>query len=290
MRDRLDDLLAAGVADGAAAGVSAVVVDRDGVRYEGAFGVREAGTDVAMTTDTVGAIFSMTKAITGAAAMQLVEQGRLDLDAPAADACPDPRGASGARRLRQRGPAKVARARNTAITLRHLLTHTSGLAYDIWDADLTRWYEVTEAPSLFSGLKAALATPLVFDPGTRWEYGIGIDWAGQMVEAVTGQTLGQYFAESLTGPLGMHDTAFVHNDAMAAKAAGMHARTPDGELVPMELPRADNPEFEMGGGGLQSTMPDYGRFLRMILNDGDLDGTRVLDAATVEQMATNQIG
>ena len=164
MIEQLDDLLAAGIDRGHAAGASAVVVDRDGVRYEGAFGVRSAGGSTTMTTDTVGAIFSMTKAITGAAAMQLVEQGRLDLDAPASDVCPvlgdllvldgfDPAG------------EPILRPPTEAITLRHLLTHTSGLAYDVWDADLTRWYEVTGAPDFGSGRKAALATPLVFDPG-----------------------------------------------------------------------------------------------------------------------------
>ena len=290
MNDQLDGILRAGVDAGAAAGVSAVVVDRDGVRYENAFGHRAAGGDVAMTTDTVGAIFSMTKAITGAAAMQLVEQGRLDLEAPAGEVCPvlgelqvlDGFDADG---------QPVLRPPTTAITLRHLLTHTSGLVYDIWNADLARWYEVTGAPSLFSRLKAALATPLAFDPGTRWEYGIGIDWAGQMVEAVSGQTLGEYFAESLTGPLGMTDTAFAHSPEMAQRAATMHARLPDGSLAPMELPTSDEPaEFEMGGGGLQSTMTDYGRFLRMILNDGELDGMRVLEAETVRQMSENHMG
>jgi methyl acetate hydrolase len=143
---------------------------------------------------------------------------------------------------------------------------------------------------LFSLQKAALRTPLAFDPGTKWEYGIGIDWAGLMVERVSGMTLGEYFAEHITGPLGMHDTGFTHSPAMLERAAAIHARLPDGSLAPIELPPPESPEFEMGGGGLQSTVGDYGRFMRMILNGGELDGVRVLAEATVDQMCTNQMG
>lgn len=289
MQDTLDEVLAAGVESGAAPGVVAVVVDRDGVRYEGAFGERQTGSGVAMTTDTVGAVFSMTKAVTGAAAMQLVEQGRIDLDAPAGDVCPflgevevldgfDPDG------------RPVTRAPTAPVTLRNLLAHTSGFVYDIWNTDMVRWHEAIGRPTFRSREKASLCTPLAFDPGTRWEYGIGIDWAGQMVEAVTGRTLGQYFSDDLTGPLGMHDTAFAHTPSMLERAAAVHARLPDGSFEPIELPVPADPEFEMGGAGLHSTMGDYGRFIRMLLRDGELDGTRVLEPATVEQMSTNQIG
>ncbi|HUF83333.1 MAG TPA: serine hydrolase domain-containing protein [Acidimicrobiia bacterium] len=289
MEAELDEILTAGIEKGAAPGVVAVVVDRDGVRYEGAFGERQKGSGVPMTTDTVGAIFSMTKAVTGAAAMQLVEQGRIDLDGPAGEVCPflgevtvlD--GFDGDGRPVTRPPA-------SPVTLRQLLTHTSGFVYDIWHPDLVRWHEVTGVPTILSLEKASLRTPLAFDPGTRWEYGIGLDWVGQIVEAVSGQTLGSYFAEHVTGPLGMDDTAFAHTPSMLERAAAVHARLPDGELQPIELSPPAIPEFEMGGGGLHSTMGDYGRFMRMILRDGELDGRRVLESATVEQMATNQIG
>ena len=153
-----------------------------------------------------------------------------------------------------------------------------------------RWYEATETPSLFSLLVAALKTPLAFEPNSQWEYGIGIDWAGILIERVTGQTLGEYFAEHITGPLGMTDTAFVHTESMLSRASAIHARLPDGGFAAIELPAPEAPEFEMGGGGLQGTMGDYGRFIRMILNDGELDGVRVLAPETVALMATNQIG
>ena len=289
MSANYDEILKAGIAKGAAPGATAIVVNRDGVVWEGAAGERVAGSGMAMTTDTVGAIFSMTKAITGAAAMQLVEQGKLDLDAPAGDVCPWLNEAQVLDGFDDAGKPKM-RAPKSPITLRHLLTHTSGFTYEIWNANEVSWKESTGAPSLFTLENRALQAPLAFDPGTQWEYGIGIDWAGKMIEAASGMTLGEYFAAKLLGPLRMNDTAFAHSPSMKERAAGVHARMPDGSLAPIELPPAENPEFEMGGGGLHGTMSDYGRFIRMILNDGELDGARVLKAETVQMMSQNQIG
>lgn len=285
----LDDLLSEGVANGAAPGCVAVTVDRSGITDQAAAGERSIGSGVAMTTDTVGAIFSMTKAITGAAAMQLVEQGRIDLDAPAGNVCPELADPVVLEGFDDDG-APITRTAVGDVTLRNLLTHTAGYAYFLWNPELGQWYEATGTPSIFSLEKAALNTPLAFDPGTQWHYGIGIDWAGQMVEAVSGQTLGEYFAEHLTGPLGMSDTAFAHTEDMLARASAVHARMPDGSFAAIDLPAPEAPEFEMGGGGLQSTMGDYSRFIRMILNDGELDGVRVLKPETVAQMAANNMG
>lgn len=289
MSANYDEILKSGIASGAAPGATAIVVNREGVVWEGAAGERVAGSGVAMSTDTVGAIFSMTKAITGAAAMQLVEQGKLDLDAPAGNVCPWLNEAQVLDGFDDAGKPKM-RAPKSPVTLRHLLTHTSGFTYEIWNANEVSWKESTGAPSLFTLENRALQAPLAFDPGTQWEYGIGIDWAGKMIEAASGMTLGEYFAANITGPLGMKDTAFTHSPSMLERAAGVHARMPDGSLAPIELPPAENPEFEMGGGGLHGTMSDYGRFIRMILNDGELDGTRVLKAETVQMMSQNQIG
>jgi len=179
MKSKLDDILEAGVAAGAAPGAVAIVVDRDGVRWEGAAGVRAAGSETPMTTDTVGAIFSMTKAITGAAAMQLVEQGKLDLDAPAGNIIPWLNEVQVLDGFDDSGEP-VLRAPASPVTLRHLLTHTSGFTYELWNANEARWKEKTGALSLFTLENAALQTPLAFDPGTHWEYGTGIDWAGKM--------------------------------------------------------------------------------------------------------------
>lgn len=289
MNDALDAVLAAAVDSGAVPGASATVVNREGVLWEGAAGERSIGGGAPMAADTPGAIFSMTKAITGAAAMQLVEQGKLDLDAPAGQVCDELANPMVLTGFDADGQPETRPAVGD-VTLRNLLTHTSGFTYaDIWNADIAKWVEATDTPSLFSLLMSSLDTPLAFDPGTKWEYGTGIDWAGQMVERASGMTLGAYFAANVTGPLGMTDTTFAPNDALLARASAMHARTPDG-LVPIELPAPEAPEFEMGGGGLFSTMPDYGRFIRMMLGDGELDGTRILSADTVADMCRNHIG
>ena len=289
MSTNFDQIMDSGIKNGAAPGAVAIVVNRDGVIWEGAAGERVAGSGTAMTTDTVGAIFSMTKAITGAAAMQLVEQGKLDLDAPAGDICPWLHEVQVLDGFDEAGNAKL-RPPKSPITLRHLLTHTSGFTYELWNANELQWREANTWPSLFTLENKSLQTPLAFDPGTQWEYGIGIDWVGKMIEAVSGKTLGDYIAANLTGPLAMTDTAFAHTPTMLERAAGVHARMPDGTLAPIDLPPPESPEFEMGGGGLHGTMGDYGRFIRMILNDGELDGTRVLKAETVQLMSQNHIG
>jgi len=286
----LDDLLAHGVATGAVPGVVAATVDRSGMTWIGSSGERSIGTGVDMTTDTVGGIFSMTKAITGAAAMQLVEQGRVDLDAPAGNYCPELAEPAMVLDGFDGDGEPITRPAVGDVTLRNLLTHTSGYVYDIWNAGMGRWHEATATPTVMSLELAGLKTPLAFDPGTQWEYGIGIDWAGILIERVTGSTLGEYMAEHLFGPLGMTETAFAHTNSMLERASAMHARLPDDSLVAMDLPAPEAPEFEMGGGGLHSTMSDYAKFMGMILNDGELSGNRVLAPETVAQMVSNQIG
>jgi methyl acetate hydrolase len=289
MQQELDDIFAAGIARGAAPGITAVVVDRKGVLYEGGFGKRSIDGDTPMTTDTVGKIFSMTKALTGAAAMQLVERGQLSLDAPAGEVCRELADVQVLTGFDEAGAA-LTRPPTTPVTLRHLLTHTAGFGYNVWNAGLGRWHAATNTPTLASQQKASLLQPLTFDPGSRWQYGIGIDWAGQMVEAVSGMRLGEYFTREITGPLGMTDTDFDYSDAMFERAASLHIRAADGSFSATPLQSTDQREFDGGGDGLKGTMTDYGRFLRMILNDGELDGVRVLDATTVQQMCSNQIG
>jgi methyl acetate hydrolase len=175
------------------------------------------------------------------------------------------------------------------VTLRHLLTHSSGLSYDIWNADIGRYMERHCLPGVISCRRAALTTPLVADPGERWEYGIGIDWAGLAVEAVTGRRLAEVLRERVTGPLGMADTAFRVGAAQRARLASMHARGPDGSLAPIPFEVPQDPEFHMGGGGLYGTVRDYLRFCRMILGGGALEGARVLAPETVTEMRRDQI-
>jgi methyl acetate hydrolase len=283
-------LLQAAVANGDVPGVVAVAVTRDGTLYEGGFGERVLGGGAAMSPDTVVWIASMTKAITATAAMQLVERGRLDLDRPASDVVPALAEVEVLEGFDDAGQP-VTRPPARPITLRHLLTHTAGFAYEIWQEPIIRHQEARGVPGIISCQEAALTTPLLFDPGERWEYGINIDWAGKMVEAVSGQKLGAYMKANLFEPLGMRDTAFRITEDMRSRLAKIHQRGDDDRLEPLlDLEIPQEPEFEMGGGGLYGTAPDYARFVRMILNQGRADGERVLKPETVEAMSVNQMG
>jgi methyl acetate hydrolase len=270
-------------------GVVAMAATDRGILYEGAFGTRALGTDAAMTPDTVFWIASMTKAITAAAAMQLVERGALQLDTPAADVVPELARVQVLTGFDAAGTPQL-RAPRRAMTLRHLLTHTAGFSQDIFSAEITKYQEATGTPAYTTFENAALTTPLLFDPGERWEYGINIDWVGKIVEAVSGHRLGDYLQQNLFAPLGMHSTSFTLSPSQRARLASMHARGPDEALavVPFELPQ--EPQFQSGGAGLYSTAPDYLRFTQMLLQRGRFNGTQVLQPETVHTMAQNHIG
>jgi methyl acetate hydrolase len=275
------------VAAGLPGTVASVTIDGATV-FEGASGARAAGGDAPMAIDTAIAIFSMTKAITATAAMQLVERSKLSLDAPIGDVVADLRDLQVLDGFDSDGSPRLRPAR-TALTLRHLLTHTSGYVYDMWNGEFVQYAAASGTPSFATLQKAAVRVPLMFDPGERWEYGIGIDWSGLVVEAVTGTTLGRFLAAELFGPLGMRDTTFAPDAALAARLASLHLTTPNG-AVPFSMPAPEAPEFEMGGGGLVSTVRDYQRFMNMILQGGELDGVRVLNPATVGLMSHNAMG
>ena len=269
-------------------GVAAAAANADGVIFEAAFGTRDLATGAPMTADTVVWIASMTKAVTGACAMQQVERGKLDLDSDISGVLPELsrvqvlEGFDAGDKPRLRSPKR-------AITLRQLLTHTAGYAYDMWNADIARYLEATGTPGIISCQNAALLLPLASDPGEKWEYGISIDWAGKAVEAVTGQTLDQYMQDNLFAPLGMSDTGFKIGPAQRQRLAKIHARTPDG-LVSTDTEIPQNPEFHMGGGGLYSTVGDYLKFARMIMHGGTLNGVQVLKPQTVAEMSQNNMG
>ncbi len=288
LQDKLDRILGPAAEAGAVPGVVAVVTDSDGLLYEGGFGERALGGGAAMTPDTVVWIASMTKAITATAAMQQVERGRLELDAPAKEVIPYLGEVQVLEGFEDSGEPRL-RPPVGDITLRQLLTHTAGFSYEIWNADILRYQQATGTPMITTCENAALTTPLLFDPGTNWDYGINIDWAGKLVEAVSGQKLGAYLAAEVFEPLGMASTAFRISEKMRARLARIHQRGEAGfEVLDLEIPQA--PEFEMGGGGLYSTLGDYARFLRMILNKGDSEWGRVLRPETVEAMSRNQMG
>jgi CubicO group peptidase (beta-lactamase class C family) len=284
-----DLVLERAVQAGEVAGVVALAASDGAVVYQGAFGKRQLGQEPGMTLDTVFWVASMTKAVTSVAAMQLVEQGRVGLDEPLQDTVADLGTIQVLEGFDDAGQPRL-RAPRRPITLRHLLTHTAGFTYDIWNADMIRYQESQGLPGIVACENRTLRTPLVFDPGERWEYGINIDWVGKMVERLTGQSLEAYFREHIFGPLDMPDSGFIVGTEQRKRMAGMHVRQPDGSLTPIEFMLTQEPEFFMGGGGLYSTGPDYLRFLRMLLGGGELDGQRVLKAETVAEMGKNQIG
>ncbi len=277
------------VAEQPVAGVVAMVTDRNENVYEGSAGKRVLGGSDAMTTDSAFALFSTTKAITATAALQLVEEGRLDLDAPASAYAP----AIGALKVIEGfdadGNPRLREPRSVPTT-RQLLTHTGGFGYDFFNENYKRLAEEHAQPSVITATEAALTTPLLFDPGDRWEYGTNVDWAGQVVEGITGKRLGEVFAERIFAPCGIESMTFSLNDDLRSRLAGMHARNADGTLTPMPFELPSPPDIDFGGHGLYGTVGDYMRFIRMWLNDGQGEKGRVLAPETVEMAVQNHLG
>ena len=279
---QVDQALRQAVNNQTVGGIVAIGANDDGVVYEGAFGP-------SITADSIFWIASMTKAITATACMQLVEQGKLQLDQPMGKLLPQLESpmvlegfdANGKPRLR---PAK------RAITLQHLLTHTAGFVYSIWSEPMLRYEKVTGTPFIGECKNASFNAPLMFDPGDRWEYGINMDWVGKAVEAVSDQSLEIYFRENIFGPLGMTDTGFLIGSAQKARVAPMYSRQQDGTLKPMAFEMPQRPEFFMGGGALFSTPRNYMQFVQMLLHEGTFNGARVLKPETVAMMRQNHIG
>ncbi len=270
-------------------GVVAIAASGNDVLYQGAFGKRDLSKSDAMTADSVFWIASMTKAVTSAGAMQLVEQGKLSLDAPIGSLLPDLAKPQVLEGFDSKGEPKLRPAKNP-ITLRQLMTHTAGFAYNMWNADLAVYLEKAGIPPITTCQNAALKTPIMTDPGSRWEYGTNIDFVGKAVEAVSGKRLDAYLRDNMFAPLGMSDTGFKITDDMRKRLVGMHARGEDGQLgaIPFELEQ--NPEFHMGGGGLYSTAADYIKFTQMVLNKGRGNGNQVLKPETIAAMSQNQMG
>ena len=285
----IDEVLRKPIEAGFVPGVVALAADDRGVFYQGAFGRRAIDKPEPITLDSVFRIASMTKAVTGTAAMQLVEQHRIGLDQPIGDVLPVVKNVKVLEGFDPDGAPRLRDPR-VPITLRHLLTHTSGYGYDIFNPDLRRYIEGVGLPSILSHKNESLRVPLLFDPGAGWEYGIGIDLAGKVVEAVSGQPLEAYFRHHIFEPLKMRDTSFLLNDDMARRLVGAHARGSDGKPAPISFESPHDADFHAGGAGLFSTGPDYLAFTRMLLAGGTLDGAQILKQETVELMARNAIG
>jgi methyl acetate hydrolase len=291
MSPEIDQLLHDAVDSGAVPQVVAMAADRDGVVYQGAAGPRVAGQDGPdnqVGPDTVFRIASMTKMVVTAAALRLVEQEALDLDAPVERYLPE--FADKQVLVGFDGDAPVLRPPAGQSTVRHLVTHTSGLGYWFFNADLVAWEAATGSPNALAGQDSYLAAPLVADPGTRFEYGINIDWLGRVLERASGTKLDDLLAGEILGPLGMTSTGFRARPEDAGRTVPIHLRGEDGGWVPSPIELSQAPEHWPGGHGLYSTPRDYLAFQRMLLGGGVLDGVRVLHEQTVDDAFRNQIG
>jgi CubicO group peptidase (beta-lactamase class C family) len=282
-QEQVDEALRAGVARRKIPTAVGSIAGRRKPLYAGAFGVRDA-SGVPVRADSIFRIASMTKPVTTVAALQLVEQGKVGLSEPLAKHLPQLatldvlEGFDGAGK-------PVLRPVRTPITLHHLLTQTSGLCYAVWDEQMFRYssIRVENAP--------AKPGPLMFEPGTRWQYGQGTAWAARLVEALTGAALEDYFQEKILRPLGMQDTTYIFPEAKFDRLVASYQRDAGGELKPNERRLPSRPSSFNGDGGLYSTAADYVRFMQMILNRGaGPGGVRILKPQTVESMLRNQIG
>jgi methyl acetate hydrolase len=287
--ETIDAELRRAIEKGAVAGVVAMGATPKGIAYEGAFGKANIQQNTSMAPDTVFWLLSMTKAITATACMQLIEQGRLRLDQKASDILPQLASPQVLEGFAADGKPHL-RPAIRPITVRHLLTHTSGYTYANWSDALTRYEQVTGLADIATLRNSAFDAPLEFDPGDRWEYGISMDWVGKLIEQVTDQSLEVYFRESIFQPLGMKDSGFLIGSEQKRRVATLFNRQPDGSFAsaPFEMPQ--RPEFFMGGGGAFSTPQDYMKLLQALLNGGSLAGVRILRPETVAMMMKNQIG
>ena len=281
-RAAVDAVLSGAVARGEIPGVVAIAATRSGVIYQGAFGVADLPTRRPLLPDSIFRIASMTKPVTSAALMQLVEAGRLRLDDPAAKYLPELAGVQVFERFDARTGAYAVRPAKQAITVRHLLTHTAGFGYP-FTSPVVRDFTPRDGEQYAAG-------PLLFEPGEGWTYGTNTDWVGRLVEVISGRPLEMYFRERIFTPLGMRETFYNVPEDTRARVVTVHRRTGDVTFtVEPVQPPLTNPR-PIGGGGLSSTAADYIRFLRMVLDGGALDGARVLSSDTVALMARNHIG
>ncbi len=272
---------------GGTPGVVAMATNRTANFYEGSAGKRALGGDQAMTLDSVMAIFSTTKAITGTALMQLVEEGKVSLSDAAKKYVPEIAELQVLDGFDAAGQPKT-RAPKRDITVNDLILHTSGLCYEFFSHDDLKYRTAKGIPTVVSSTFASTRTVLLHDPGAAWTYGVNIDWLGRIVEQQRGKRLGDVMKERIFAPLGMQDIAFNMSDSMKARRAHLHDRAQDGKLVPLpDLVLPQPPEMDMGGHGLYATVGEYMKFIRMFLNDGAGPNGRVLKAETVEAMCKN---
>jgi methyl acetate hydrolase len=285
----IDAVLTEAVASGEVPSVVAVAADRDGVIYEGAAGPRAPGEEATVDADTPLRLMSMTKPLVTVAALVLAEQHKVDIDAPVEEYCPEFAALGVLERIEDGRP--ILRAPAHKATVKQLITHTAGLGYWFWNADVLAWEQAVGAPKPMSGLRAVLDAPLVAEPGSAFQYSNATDWLGLVIEAVYGRSLDEAVTALVTEPLGMSRTGFALDERARAELMPVHLRAPDGSWAASEIELPSRPEYVSGSRGLYSTARDYLAFQRMLLGEGTgPDETTVLTPATVQAMFSNQIG
>jgi methyl acetate hydrolase len=282
-KNQIDRVVRAAVEQKKIPGVVAMAATGAGVIYQGAFGNRDVRRSAPMTADTIFRIASMTKPVTSVAVMQLVERGKVQLDEPAGNYLPELSRVQVLEQTKLRPP-------KTPITVRQLLSHTSGFAYEFFNRELRDYAAAGSVPGMLAGGDGFLRAPILFDPGSKWEYGISIDWLGKLVERISGQSLEDYFRQHIFEPLGMMDTFFNIPENKQLRLVTVHQRKSDGSLEETPSQPIKPAQFFSGGGGLHSTAGDYLKFTRMLLAGGQLGKTRILKPETVALMGQNQIG
>ena len=278
----VDGLLRGAVERKEFAGVVAMAADRNRVIYQGAFGLADIGEGRPLKLDSLFRIASMTKAITSAAAMQLVEQGRLAIDDPVEKYLPQFAKLSVFESFDADTGAYKVRPATKSVTASHLFTHTSGLGYG-FTSPTVRDFKPRAGEEYPVG-------PLLFEPGEKWLYSTSTDWLGRLVEKISGQSLEEYFRQRILDPLKMPDTFYYVPQDKQARLVTVDRRQADGSMAKEPTQPPTSGFVRIGGGGVSSTASDYIRFTRMLLNGGALDGARILSAKSVDVMGQNHIG
>jgi CubicO group peptidase (beta-lactamase class C family) len=278
----LDTYLAGVVRDTKIPGVVGLVVDADGILYTSAFGRQDVANDVPMASDTIFRIASMTKPVTSVAVMMLVQEGDIGLDDPVANYLPAFEGKEVIETFNAADKTYTTRPASGPVTVRHLLTHTSGLGYTFSNPTLAALASPEPGTSI-------TALPLLHDPGTRWTYGESTRVLGTLVEEVSGQPLDEFLSERIFVPLGMSDTFYTVPAPKVARVTTVHRTTPEGLVEAPNPAEITAPVY--GDGGLHSTAADYAKFIQLFLNDGRApNGMRLLSEATVRLMGQNNTG
>ena len=276
----IDQFLADTVAKQQLPGVVAAVVNKERILYLNAFGKQNVGQNIPMAKDSIFRIASMTKPITSVAIMMLVEQGKVRLADPVSKYLPEYKGREVIASFNEKDGTYTTRPAKREITIRHLLTHTSGLGYDFTSP--------TVAALLKKTGKSEQELPLLFEPGTQWLYSTSPGVLGDLLKKLSGQSLEQHFKETVFRPLQMADTSFYVPEEKMKRLVTKHKR--EGAKMTETSNPANFTAFESGEGGLNGTAADYAAFVQMLLNYGSWRGTRLLKPESVRQMISNQIG